>query len=312
MPKENTAFGKAFGVIKCEALNPNSEAFSNDPGPNGSNLNNVEVYFRKDDPNFQNSSVPNWFYYWSKTFHIQNLLSIPGIKLFDKSTCSFNINKSNLTLSIEYDPTLNYNPVGTSTYGQNQFNLERAELWETYKSDHTKKSCNTRNEPLRFVCVNYDPKYNKILIGKGCGFVKKSLTGIHTFYSTVIHEIEHATIKCEVWKDGYDSLLDKDKDGHEDTWELTDPVAKIFNFKIFKKPIPNPNNLKDDRYDSNYIDTQLGTNIYSAGTEYEEHRCRGKETSSNKTAIDVEDWSFDPPLKKTGETRTIQIQGKQW
>lgn len=64
--------------------------------------------------------------------------------------------------------------------------------------------------------------------------MKNSLLGIHALYSTVIHETEHAKIGCEVWKDGYDSLLDTDKDGYRDGWELTDPTAIIFNFKIFK------------------------------------------------------------------------------
>ena len=307
-PANNSDFGEANGIVKLTS--GSLSVLSTDPIPNPGKA--IKVYFRKDDSNYFDKNVPNWFYYWSKTIHIQNLLSIPGIKLFDKSTCSFNNTISNLSLSIEYDQSLIYNQVGTSTFGYNLFNPERAELWETYESDPTKKSCNKYNEPVRFVCVNYDPKINKIFIGKGCGFVKNSLLGIHALYSTVIHETEHAKIGCEVWKDGYDSLLDTDKDGYRDGWELTDPTAIIFNFKIFKKPIPNPNNLKDDRYDSMYDPLLLGQNKYTAGTEYEEHRCRLQETTSNLSAIDGEDWSFDPPLNKKGETRTILIQGKQW
>lgn len=162
----------------------------------------------------------------------------------------------------------------------------------------------------RIVAKGYYPEGNKIEIGLGCGTVTKEtahgniISGIHVFYGTVVHEVEHAIIDCEIWADGYDRNLDMDADGYRDDWEL------FFNMNIPPGAPPciqfDLSGQNNDVYSGAYMPNLLGNcpNLnYSAGTEYEEWRCRDREANLNFDLINDFDWSFDP---------SFEIQGKNW
>lgn len=253
---------------------------------------NFRVFFLKDDANF---GVPNWFHYWKQVPAVVAALDIPGIKLFIEDECGFTEQVVPVTLCIEYNPAYVYNPEPTvsSTYGSNQFGLGSLDTKQAHLfcgwpyNDGNEHHVGTAYNELR--CIR---------IGEGCGFQKavkgNLIEGIHTFYSTVIHEREHAIIECEVWEDGYDSFLDLDGDGYNDEWE-TDVASPRWGFKL----------MQNDSYESGYDSNLLGTGVYRAGTEFEENRCRNEEAAANLNIVDPYDWSFDP--------KTISpIQGKQW
>jgi hypothetical protein len=183
---------------------------------------------------------------------------------------------------------------------------------------------------------------DQLHIGKGCGFTKSNIAGpgdqgIHVLYRTVVHEVEHAIITCDVWNftdpsdptvnAGYSSDWDKDGDGYKDLWETTSIEGMLNNFTVTlpgKAPFDGYNVDKNTglRVDASgnpisYDPNKLGlrTPLYSAGTEYEEARCKNKELTITKAAIDKDDWSFDyipnPPINPINPKTKI-IQGKQW
>ncbi|WP_420580215.1 hypothetical protein [Reichenbachiella sp.] len=171
------------------------------------------------------------------------------------------------------------------------------------------------NANFQLVVTGYDPAYNKIILGEGCGFYKSKNTcnpitnyeGIHTLFSTIVHEVEHAKIECDVWQythsshpnihAGFSSLWDIDGDGYKDIWELNSVPGMLYGFTVNPG---NPTNV--DAYSSNY-GVCFCAGSCSAGTMFEEIRCRNVEAALNYSLIDNDDWSFDP---------TNKIQGKQW
>lgn len=165
------------------------------------------------------------------------------------------------------------------------------------------------------VVTDYEPYYCRIDIGQGCGFSKSlkdgtKLQGIHVFYSTLIHEREHTIIKCENWDTedipngvtkGYSTNWDMDGDGYKDAWEILheNDGFDLDQFDAYGYDI-NGNAVT-------YNSKLLGQSppVYSAGTEYEEARCRDLEVASKGLHININqyDWSFDPSHIN---------QGKQW
>ncbi|MBK8643635.1 MAG: hypothetical protein IPN15_15925 [Saprospiraceae bacterium] len=63
----------------CKLTSGSLLVLSNDPIPNPGKA--IKVYFRKDDPNYFDKNVPNWFYYWLKAAKSQSLDISPGTKL---------------------------------------------------------------------------------------------------------------------------------------------------------------------------------------------------------------------------------------
>lgn len=275
----------------------------------------VKVFFNKNDRCIHDPLVPNWFYYWKQSPIIQNLLSIPGFTLYDETTCSFKSNPTPITLNLQFIIGSVYNPTGSNEYGFCKFGSGNMAKYEPYPK------CDKVTDPPRTVLSNYTNSSNtstSIFIGEGCGFEKTMkdgtiLQGIHVLYSTIIHEREHAIIECENWeKDslaidvgkGYSSLWDLDRDGYKDVWELShSPIFGIEGFGGYTKK--DAYGLDISGIPTSYDSSKLGMGIYSAGTEYEESRCRQVELNSKSlfNLINQYDWSFD---------KSKIIQGKQW
>ena len=295
MPTSNSDFGPTRG--KVEVSNALSEKGDAD----------VKVFYLKDDDKNNPAKVPNWFYYWSQSNEVQSILTIPGIKLYDKNNCVWNSTPTPIKLSIEYKKTPLYNstPNANNEYGSSSFNIINME------SKDLKVICGAPIEEI--VVVDYEFYFAKVIIQNACGYTKSLkdgtiLEGIHVMYSTIIHEVEHAKIECEVWKDGYSNLLDTDGDGYNDDWERAN-ASKGFKIAPAKDKPPfdaygvDPNTGTPITYNSTLLGTASG--LYSVGTEYEEDRCRTEEVNSKHLfkMIDKDDWSFDP---------TNSFQGKQW
>jgi hypothetical protein len=309
MPSSNEDFGDKNGLVKVSNSINNIRNEESCEDRNG-NEAKVKVFFEKDAMNNPDGTVPNWFYYWSQNQIIQNELEIPGIKLFDKDNCVWNNSVTPLKLNIEYSHQPIYNPTPgiQNSYGSNSFNVLNMD-----KRNLT-QICGAVNPEM--VVVDYEPYYSKITINNPSGYQKELsdgtiLKGIHAFFSIVIHEVEHALIECEVWADGYSSLLDQDGDGYNDAWEMQKAIQHFPEFQFDVRP--NDMTPPYDAYGVNpltnkpmqYDDRLLGQGLYSVGTEYEEWRCRKKERDSKHLHININqyDWSYDP---------TNTHQGKQW
>lgn len=303
LPDNNDAFGEANGVVRVTAETKKGEAFpiylSNEVTETNLTPWSAKVFFLKDD---ESDGVPNWFEYWKQANPIVNVIRIPGIKFYNVETCSFNTAPTPISMILEYDLGSSYNPgIGAeNNYGSNRLNF-----MSIGKAD---PSDNCGLDSPANVAVGYNGASgasNVIRIAEGCGFFKTrestntapsaQLEGIHVFYSTVAHEVEHAKIFCEVWADGYYPLLDKDNDGYRDKWEETPRVADGTTYMF------DPEN-GSDRYASYTGNPQDSP---STGTRYEEARCLAVEASLNLGAIDGYDWSFDPKTENP-------VQGKQW
>lgn len=119
LPPNNADFGPAHGHIEATAnlIGVPKKDLSDPPGET------VKVFFNKDEVH-PVSGVPNWFHYWSKVNIIQDQLnSIPGIKLFNISTCSFDEEPTKpQDFVLQYNPGFPVNPPpGLTSFGQNWF-----------------------------------------------------------------------------------------------------------------------------------------------------------------------------------------------
>lgn len=306
MPTSNSDLGEAKGIVKV-----NNSTESSCQKKDGTDAK-VKIFFKKDETTNPGGTEPNWFYYWSQIPLIQSLLSSPaGFKLYDRPNCVFNTNNTPVSLSLLYDGiTYPFNPTGSSTFGSCSFipyNMPKEDLYST-----TPPSCISILDPNNLAITSYGNS-QVITLGEGCGFSKAvdicnpglgNINGIHTFYSTVIHEVEHAIINSEIWSytnssapnvgGGYLTSYDMDKDGYKDIWEQY--IGFSFNF--------NPGT--NDSYATTYSSCFCAGSC-SAGSMYEETRCRNKENTSNLKLIDQYDWSYDPT-----DPKSIKNQGKQW
>ena len=117
----------------------------------------------------------------------------------------------------------------------------------------------------------------------------KDYTGIWAYFSTALHENEHAIIWDDNWGNtGYFKNLDTDGDLYSDKWELkhTSDGFQVRNYIDLK-----------DKYDIN--------NLTSNGTTYEEVNAILKQILSpyTKNKLAENDWSYD---------QFNLFQGKQW
>lgn len=195
----------------------------------------VRFFFEKDSMNVHDMSVPNWFYYWTQNSRIQDLLTIPGFTLYDRDSCRYNSSPTEVILDVEYNGIgLPYNPTGNTTYGQNSFSVRAMNIEALFENIGDSTNCIEMTDPAQRVAINYNNS-NRIEIGEGCGYRKGmnvcdpligNHEGIHTLYTTLIHEVEHAIIECDIWEfthpsdttvfAGYNSLWDLDNDGYKD------------------------------------------------------------------------------------------------
>ncbi len=291
----------------------------------------IEVFFAKDDPNHHNPDVPNWFYYWSKIPIIQNMLEIPGIALWQKynpedpdniENCSFVAPKADFVLNLKYAGYPYTTEDNKSIqYGNQNFNvllMKRDDIIENAVDPSAEENCGFPLSNLDQVVYDYGDRVGTINIGQGCGFRKKlkdgsSIEGVYAFYSTVVHEVEHALIDCQLWETGYSTSNDQDNDGYPDSWEMMPQNGITFTVSsTFDNPPYDTYGFNKDTGDPEpYNSDSLGQipPKYSAGTEYEEARCRDKEVllKSNHNNLDKYDWSYDNGLLFN------QInQGKKW
>lgn len=118
------------------------------------------------------------------------------------------------------------------------------------------------------------------------------INGIHNYFSTYTHELEHAKIFLENWPNGYNAIEDTDLDYYNDNWEID---HKSYDFKV------RQTGIKDT------VDIYDPDNPKSIGFIYEEiRRVKTEEElvlSSKVREHDHKDWSFDP---------NSRFNGKQW
>lgn len=80
-------------------------------------------------------------------------------------------------------------------------------------------------------------------------------------------------------------------------WEENSADGTYYEFDV---DMMNPSPA--DKYNPDYTNCYCN-NSCSAGTRFEEKRCRDAEAALDENAINEDDWSFDP---------LNEIQGKQW
>lgn len=296
---------------------------NNDVG--GSDSKTVEMFFEK-EAFHSTSGNPNWFEYWQDNPIIKALLeSVPRIKEFDLSTCKFVEKEGHNPIIFTYDASKNYvenyttTPTSTTTtidgtYGSH---IEHKPILEVGAGTTAGFCANVYTEPT-LVC--HQPVEIFIKLGPGASKKKYAwergstiLEGIHVFYSTVAHEVEHAQIFYENWKDGYDKSKDEDNDDYHDDWENI-ANSDMNHSSFFPKPYGRFEKGIFDEYHS-YDPNSLFQDPpqVSSGTDYEEWRCLKKEyyLFSQLNEIDEYDWSYDTPVENDDDPR-LRTQGKQW
>lgn len=311
-PANNSDFGEANGIVKLTS--GSLSVLSTDPIPNPGKA--IKVYFRKDDPNYFDKNVPNWFYYWSQSAEAKSLLTTEGIKMFKMTgdIPMLNADPTQVTFSLGYlnTGTWKWNPNGgvKVTYG----NTEAGENWYPRVAQfgivpNSNNSCNG----FRKVMLGYGEINFNINIGESCGYRVETqdygnidsdighhspgttvqFIGIYGFTSILKHEVGHFKVREKFWKDtGYDSDLDCDHDLFPDAWEMS-PQGVDFGFIA--------GNMEE--YNGNYN----SKNITTAGPSayYQEVFCRLLETVSKNEELKDLDWSYDPDPNSL-------FQGKNW
>lgn len=294
LPMLNDDFGTTHGDATVIENNQTSGAIQKD----------VKVFFRKDDMNYNDDKLPNWFFYWSQIPLIQDLLQLDGMYLYDIKNCKFNDTPTPYKIPLYFDKNLDPGVAGSTNFPY--LKLEEFKPSQCYDQSGDKK---------QKIIAEYSKNGDQIKIRVGqiaseiSGFCKgqePERKGIHVFYNTIAHEVEHVKLKFEIWNythpskpevfPGYNDIWDLDRDYYKDVWEEKDLVAS----KMFE----TESGTNQDRYISNYSDC-FCFNKYpcSAGTQYEEERCRKVANELDYQAIDKFDWSYDLYLK---------YQGKQW
>jgi hypothetical protein len=267
------------------------------------------------------SGNPNWFDYWQDNVIIKDLLeSVPKIREFNLSTCEFEEKQGHNPITFTYDALLTYNEdysigIIEGTYGSHSFYPPKVEVGEGSANSFCTHLSTTP------YLVSHQPVDIIIKLGPGASRKKPSwerdgtiLEGIHVFYSTLVHELEHAQIKYDNWKDGYDKSKDVDDDEYHDGWEIManqEMVQSTFNPKPYGEFTTTP---KIDAYHSYHPDDLFqDPPRVSAGTDYEEWRCLKKEyyLYSELNSINSFDWSYDPPVGNSNDPR-LRTKGKQW
>jgi hypothetical protein len=301
--------------------------------------------FATDHPGHGTGTDPNWFYYWSQIQIIKDLLASPtGIPLYNQATGKFNATPTKPVLKLVYWEPFSYvenfnstGPSQPSSTGSNTVlgttidgEYVTGEYGESHFGSETWKSISLSGPGEVVIDYNGFSNALEIYIGKGCGKLKPINacvsggfhSGIYVFYKTVAHEVEHVKIACDVWNfthpsrplevAGCNSEWDIDHDGYKDIWENHDPMAMQYRFD----QIIEPNGKNKDKYDPSYAHTSSSSSscnlcldpgkCSSAGTHYEERRCREVEAKLDLKVIKDYDWSFDATKVK------YKYQGKRW
>lgn len=322
LPKDNSQFGDNNGLLKVRA---NIEDATENPQMKEQD---IKVFFEKDDISIHDN-VPNWFYYWKSL--IEDRLEGITVKVYNKNmdvdgdpangnegwipkeiqvNLLYNPDDSELTI----DPEKGYsNVLGRANLID--FELERIRLESgvgivALKSvsaniqvgDLASRACARKYE----IC---DPR------GTGCGYGDFDIvdnlevnTGIHCFLRVIEHELEHVRIFAELWSDyhyirgprDYPNNADTDNDRYPDKWE-EDKAPERYGFIV--GDATDKYGIGEAYVPSFYPNNSDGA---SAGTNYEETRCRNHEYSVNKAILNDKDWSH------TSKPKHERFQGKQW
>lgn len=316
-------------LTENEYFGPAIISLDNDIG--GSDSKTVEIFFEKEAIH-TTSGNPNWFEYWQDNPIIKALLeSVPRIKQFDLSTCKFVEKEGHNPIIFTYDANKNYvenyttttttTPTTTTTtttidgtYGSHSEHPPPVEVGAGTSSDFC---ADVYSEPT---LVSNQPVEFFIKLGPGASKKKFAwergstiLEGIHVFYSTLAHEVEHAQIFYDNWKDGYDKSKDDDGDDYHDDWENI-ANSEMDQSSFYPKPYGEFDIEINDEYHSYDPDSLFqDPPQVSSGTDYEEWRCLKKEyyLFSQLNEIDEYDWSYDPPVENNDDPR-LRTQGKQW
>lgn len=259
--KNTQDFGIGYGVIKVSCKDETNQLYITysdklDMPDNGNSSTNnaivrimpqtfrASVFYKKDEPHPKHSFfVPNWFIYWRQGVGFTPPL-VTNVKFLD-------INDKNFK---EFASHLGF--------------FQRPIL--------------PRNFDANTIYVTQLASENSIF-PPGSELQGFEITGIHNYYSTFTHELEHAKIFLENWPNGYNVSEDTDYDYYNDNWEIN---HSSFGFKVRQAGIKDT----DDIYDQD--------NPKSTGTIYEEIRCVKTEEelvlTSKIREHDHKDWSFDP------------------
>jgi hypothetical protein len=302
---------KFFGPVEVKVNN----------GAGGEDEKDAHLFFIKEAVNPVTNN-PNWFDFWQDNVVIGFMKnSIPKIKTYNINTCQWENNTGYLSVPLAYDQTLHYEEDYSETaesirgtYGAHRaFHSGNIEIGVTSEN-------NFCSDESTMIVNQHQPE---ILIWLGSGASKKkgawrrsdkTLVGIHTYYSTLIHEFEHARIFWENWNNGFINILDADRDKYRDGWEkIANSEMDASNLSI--KPYARFNSVLDEDAYQRYDPDRLFENPpkHSAGTEYEEWKARQAEYEifSVLHYINPFDWSYDPPPGNE-ENPKMRNQGKQW
>jgi hypothetical protein len=170
----------------------------------------VKVFFRKDDMNYKDDKLPNWFFYWSQI--PSGHKNVSSIKFYDPDNGNWK-DGDNINMLLQYkaegkyafDENKVYLPGDFVTYGSHTGgdteNIGKQSIGQT--KDPGGKG--QQGDGLNYAGWKFIKPIN-INIGKACGYYdisdKKNKIGISVFAETYFHELEHWKIFYENWKDG--------------------------------------------------------------------------------------------------------------
>lgn len=310
-----------FGEQEIQAAHPTTQSITQ-----VKNDNVVRSFFLKNEMNFFEPSEPNWFYYWSKTQPIVDLLnSISELVIYDVANGVCTTKTILVTPTLVYDESFDYEPENLLPIDLNDQNIlattNRIEpatgTWggvvgpiPTKISASTYPACDHLGVGDKKLITGYSSI--KISIGLGAGMSKPGdLQGYSAFYETVAHEINHAIFDIENYGENGISE-DTDNDGYDDNWErgfsqnplYSTYVAQGISFSVCNTP------ECDDSYQPEYsrigcFETQTDGSITirnsrrqycNSGTLFEElfmNEMSEQLLLIAKPTLSNYDWSFD-------------------
>lgn len=280
MPPSNSDFGYTHGLVKV-----NNSTETSCKKSDGSDAK-VKVFFRKDDTNNPNGTVPNWFYYWSQALPT-DIYSLPVFNINSPANPLF----ENIKINFIYSNTGSFawTPGTGSSYGRAHVRASPL-IPLDFNNPNSPRYANGYEIDIIFgegtsmICgheLQENLSTGEITVVSGTGS-----TGISCFYQVYVHEMYHIEIFKDNYRFGYIEGQDSDFDGYSDDFELRHYDD---GFRI---------GIKDDYKNGKG----------SIGYEYEEKLCRAKEDAADPKTLSNLDWSFD-------ENHNIKIgrtQGKNW
>ncbi len=314
IPINNGIFGTAKGNVRVSAeieVGQTTEVRTDEQ--------EIKIFYSKDDMNFHNLVVPNWFFYWSQV--VEGELTTSGIRLFEVNDlvteAVLNVDPPTpIKFTLEYREDGSYSwpqPPGSNVvYGTNLLGNQM----NKFKFAFVPGGLCANN--FRKVLIGYPddlPALSIIQIGKGCGYhypiynygpgpnafeavppESNIVRGVDVFYALVNHELMHWKLIEDFWSQaGYDSSNDCDWDFYPNDWEMG-PIGESYGF--------DP--VMEDKYSENYDPENLPNLLpieSRAATWFQEEKCRRTEMATQSNSPHSQDWSFDPSYKN---------QGKNW